>query len=129
MVQPPTAIGLIACDLVIVDQNTKKVTLVNSFSGIKTDAFPFLAVPFCVFAILTDGEGVAEVALIVTRVETDEEIYSFSRGVHFPDRLTEVQVLYRITTCIFPAPGEYLFTLLTDRDWVAQRRIQVYRRE
>jgi hypothetical protein len=129
VVQPPTTISLLLCDLVIVDQATRKISLVNTFSGIRTAEFPFVPLPFCVFAILTDGEGDAEISLTVTRLETDEEIYTFERTVHFPDRLTEVQILFRVTGCCFPAAGEYLFTLLVDREWVAQHRIQVYARE
>jgi hypothetical protein len=128
MATPPIAIALVCCDLVIVDHVTRKVSLVNTFSGLGAPGFPWTASPFCIFAVLTDGQGDRTVTLTVTRLETDEEIVSLDRRLRFPDRFTDVQVLFRLTQCQFPAAGAYQFTLLVDGEWVAQRRLRVYER-
>src|SRR5262249_33631572 len=49
-----------------------------------------------------------------------------------PDRVSVVaEVVYHLRShrCVFPAPGLYQFTLMVDGDWVAQRRLRVYKRE
>ena len=129
MIPPPRAVALTLCDAVIVEEGTRKVSLINTFTGLRLSHFPAAPQPFCVYATLTDGQGEGLVELAVTRLETDEEIYSLRRPLRFPDRLTDVGVLFRISGCVFPAPGTYLFTLLLDGDWVAHRRIRVQTRE
>lgn len=129
MVPSPTAIGLTLCDYVIVEERTKKVSVIGSFSGLKVAGFPAVPQPFCVFASLIDGEGDGTVELTVTEVSSDEEIHTLRRPVHFPDRLTEVQVRFRLHECVFPAPGAYVFTLSVDNEWVAHRRLRVYQGE
>src|SRR5579885_2861383 len=62
-------------------------------------------------------------------LEMDEEVYSLRRPLHFPDRLVEVQVVFHIRDCLFPAPGPYEAILLVDGDWVARRKFSVGQRE
>ncbi len=129
MVPRPIAAGLMLCDYVVVEEGTRKISLIGSFSGVRVPSFPFVRPQFCVFASLTDGLGDAMAELAVTHLDSDEEIYSFQRSVRFPDRFTEVRILIRLAAFRFPAPGSYLFTLLIDGEWVAHRRIRVYQGE
>jgi hypothetical protein len=109
-----------------VEEGTKKVSLIGSFASIRAPEFPLLRPQFCVFAALTDGQGEATAQLSVTHLETDREVYTLLRGLRFPDRFTEVRILFRLLEFRFPAPGSYLFTLLIDGEWAAHRRIRVY---
>jgi len=45
---------------------------------------------------------------------------------HFPDRLAEMRVHFKIQ-CAFPASGWYQVTLLADDEWLAQRRLKLYK--
>jgi hypothetical protein len=125
MVPLPVVLGLTFCDQVIVEEGTRKVSLIGTFSGIRGPSFPFLPRPFAVFAVLTDGDGEGEVELTVTRLESDQEVYSQRQQVRFAGRFVQMQVLFRLHKCVFPAPGQYLFTLLLDGEWLTHRRIQV----
>jgi hypothetical protein len=129
MIPPPSAIGLTLCDYVILEEGTRKISLVGSFTGLQVLGFPSVPQRFSVFAVLTDGMGDGTIELAVTQLETDQEIYSVRRSVHFPDRFMEVRVLFRVGQCSFPVPGTYLFTLLVDGDWIAHRRLRVYSSE
>ena len=62
---------------------------------------------------------------VVTRLETDQEIFAHRTTIRFPNRLAEVRVLLRVRGCSFPAPGKYQFTILIDGDWIAQRTLAV----
>jgi hypothetical protein len=126
MVPVPLALGLTLCDYVLVEEGTKKVTLVGSFTGVRAGSFPHIPLPFCVYAPLTGGLGEGTLELTVTNLDADEEIYSLVRSIHFPDRFIEVRALFRLHECEFPAAGSYLFTLLVDDEWIAHRRIRVY---
>jgi hypothetical protein len=129
MIPPPVALGLTLCDYVIVEERTRKVSCIGSFTGVKVASFPAIPPVFCVFAPLTGGAGEAALELVVTRLDTDQEVYMVRQKVHFPDRLTEVCVLFRIRDCSFPAAGWYEFALLVDSEWIARRRLHAYAAE
>lgn len=125
MVPTPVAVGLILCDYVLIEDGTKRASLIGGLTRIEAGNFPYLASPFFVFAALSDGLGDAIVDLIGTRLDTNERVYARRRRVRFSDRLRELHVVFRIEDCRFPAPGYYQFSLLVDGEWVAQRRIHV----
>jgi len=129
MIPPPVALGLMLCDQVIVEEGTRKVSHIGGFNSLRGREFPFDPLPFCVLATLTDGQGEAEITLTVTDLESDEETYSFNRDLTFPDRFAEVHILFRLNEITFPVPGSYMFTLMVDGDWIAQRRIRVRQTE
>ena len=129
MVPPPIALGLLLCEKVIVEEGTKNVTLVNTFTKLRVDGFPSLPQHFAVYAALTAGLGQATMVLAVTHLDTDQEVYSYQNTVSFPDRLAEVRVLIRVNGCSFPAPGKYQLMLLIDGKWVAHRHLQVAEKE
>jgi hypothetical protein len=125
MIPTPIALGLILCDYVIVEKETENLSFIGSFNTIQSADFPFIPLPFCAIAILTGGQGEATATLTVTELHTDEEVYSLHQNLNFPDRFTELRVLFHVTMCQFDAPGVYVFTLQVDGDWVAHRRIPV----
>ena len=129
MVPRPVVLGLTLCDYVIVEERTKKVSLIGTFTGVAVDRFPALVPPFSLMAVLTDGQGVGTVDVIADRMDTNQEVYTYRSRVRFSDQLKEVSFLLRVRQFTAPAPGLYQFTILVDGEWVAQRRVRVYKRE
>ncbi len=125
----PIVVGMSLCDYVIVEERTKKLSLIGTFTGLGVPHFPALVAPFSVFAVLTDGLGGATMELLVTHMDTNEETYSHQASLTFPDKVTEVSYHLRLRQFVFPAAGTYQFTLLLDGEWMAQRRLRVYHRE
>jgi hypothetical protein len=64
--------------------------------------------------------------LSLVRLDTDAKVLTWRQPMHFPDKLAVVYYHARLHRCTFPAAGMYLFTLLADGEWVAQRRLHVY---
>ncbi len=57
MIPRPTAIGMALCDQVIIDDRTKKPSLIGIFTGIAVDDFPSDPQRFSAWAWLTaDGK-------------------------------------------------------------------------
>ncbi len=125
----PIVVGLSLCDHVIVEERTKKVSLIGTFTGLGAPEFPAHVPPFSVFAVLTDGQGSATMELLVTHMETNEEMSAHQGVLNFPDKVTEVMYHLRLRWFVFPMAGTYQFTLLLDSEWLAQRRLRVYHRE
>ena len=128
MIPPPIALALTLCEKAVVEEGTKNLTLVNTFTTMFMEHFPSLPQRFALYAALTDGLGDATIELVLTHLETDHEIRFLQMPVRFLDRLSEVRILYRLNGIIFPQPGRYQFSLFVDGDWIAQRRFQLQER-
>lgn len=129
MYPKPIVVGLTLCDQVIVEERTQKVSIIGSFTGLGATAFPAHVPPFSVMAVLTDGLGNGRIELVVRHVESNEEVYAHRADLVFSDKVAEVTYHLRLRQLVFPAPGNYQFTLLLDGEWMAQRRLRVYQRE
>jgi hypothetical protein len=129
MVRPPIVLGLTLCEDVVVDGETRNISVIRAFTGLALDSFPGVPAPFCAFATLTAGQGKAAFKLVVERF-TDQAaldpVYRLSGTLHFLDPLQTVYWVVRLSRCSFPMTGEYLFTLWIDGAWMAQRRLRVH---
>jgi hypothetical protein len=127
MVRRPNAVGLLLCEKIIIEENTRNVTLVNIVKRVSCKTFPSPPQQLGVFAVLTDGSGSVPLSLVVSRLDTLEEIAARQWSMQFTDPLREVRLVLRLSALSFPAPGRYQFSLLADGEWVAHTVIQVVR--
>jgi hypothetical protein len=125
MVPIPTAFGMTLCEKVIVEEGTRRITLVNSFTKLPVSQFPSSPQALAVYAALIDGEGGGTITVVAHRPDTGDEVYTATRSIHFPDRLREMHVFLRISDMVFPIAGPYQLTLFVDGQWVAHRRLRV----
>jgi hypothetical protein len=129
MIPPPLSIGLTLCNSTIIEEGTRKLTLVGTFHNFLTSSFPFTPPPFHVVAVLIGGHGEGDLGLTLTRLETDSEVFAIHRRISFADRLKAVRVMLRLRNCVFADAGAYVMTILVDGEWVAQQRFEVYHEE
>jgi hypothetical protein len=127
---PPTPVsyGLFLCDLPVVEANTGKVSLINTFSGMGVPSFPAQAAPFAAYAVLTDSQGDVALEFVIVALDTGDPIYSYRSRQTFASRLQEVQYLLRIRGCILPRAGRSEAALFADRQLVARRPFSVYQK-
>jgi hypothetical protein len=64
--------------------------------------------------------------LSVVHLDTNQEIYSQTMTVRFPDPLHVVNLRFRVRQLMFDVAGIYLFALLIDDQEIAARRVRVY---
>src|SRR4051794_34496397 len=105
MVPTPTALGMWLCDQVIIEEKTKKPSLIGCFLGLPVEMFPSPPQRFSVFSALTDARGAGTIGVVATRLETDEVIYQDAHPISFPDRMIVVHVHLLLTRVIFSEPG------------------------
>ena len=125
MVPPPVAVALTICEKLIVEEGTKHPSFISVFTKLRGRKFPARSQPFHVFAAFLDGQGDGTIRLEIGRLDIGTKIYVKERLVHFPDRLTEVRVLFRVPPCEFPVPGVYQVTLFLDNEWMAHRYLHL----
>ena len=121
----PVAIGLVLCDLVIVDQKTHNVTPVNCFSSRKLKGFPG-PTEFYLVAWLSDGLGEMTVEVVVQKLDNLIEIFRTESVLRFDDPLRDKYFLARIRDCHFPVAGEYVVSLTVGGELVAHRKIRLH---
>jgi hypothetical protein len=126
MVPDPTALALLLCEQVIVDQHSRNPSPINIFTGLAVEQFPSDPQRFSVFAALTDSQGDGRLELRAIRLDTGDQFYGQQHPVHFPNRATVVNVNIRVRGVRFPVAGVYEFLLLIDGSLVAQRKLRVY---
>lgn len=125
MLQRPNAVGLTLCRLVIVEEHTRNVTLANTFHRLRFGSFPATPEPFDVYTVLSDGLGDLTINLIASRCDTLEEIYVRSLHVKVTDPRRPLRLWWRVRSCIFPAPGDYEFSLQANGEVITQNVLTV----
>src|SRR6185312_10305878 len=102
-------------------------TLVNCFRRLHLREFPASPQRLAIYAVLTDGIGTGTIRLLVTHLDTLEDIYARDIGATFSDPLQEVRLLFRPSSMLsFPEVGRYEISLLADGQSTAHRVIEVF---
>jgi hypothetical protein len=78
-----------------------------------------------VYANLTDGQGRMILDLIVSDVETGDQVTAHSVAIELPDPLAVAHVRFRLRDVSFPTAGQYLFELSVDGEIICHRRLNL----
>jgi hypothetical protein len=127
LIQIPQVVGLIVCERLEPNPETGLTSLVGIVQAMRFPHFPSEPHAFTVYVALTDGIGEGTLRLLITRLETNEEVYYHDRWVTFPnDRLLVLNMVIPVSRCVFPAPGRYSFGLFLDKQLVSERALPVF---
>lgn len=116
----PVAIGMLVCENVIVEENTKNVTPVNCFRRRGFAVFPSEPITVMVLAFLQDGLGEMPLEVVVQSLDNWDEIRRFGSQIEFLDPLQEFRCLFRLRDFSVPRPGHYQVSLFADGETIAQ---------
>lgn len=125
MAELPVARGLLLCELVIVEERTRNISLVNVFTTRVVEAVPTGPQAFTVFALLTNGQGRIPLELRINRLRDDAVVFNQSQPLTFPDPITEVRFVFRSAQFHFPETGLYEVTLASGAEPIAQTRLDI----
>jgi hypothetical protein len=123
--EAPIAQALVVCDTVIEDKGSGKTSLIGIFNGITTGAFPFQINEICVYAALTNGHGLSQMALRCVRLNDDFETFQTFGSITFRDPNTVVELVFRLRGVPFPTPGLYAFELTCGDQHLIEKRFNV----
>lgn len=128
MILAPHVVGVTLCQELGVKSETGQVSLVGLFQALRVRTFPSPPQDFTVYFGLTDGVGEGTMTFTITRLETNDDLYTQSRWIAFPeDRLLVANMVVSVKACVFPAPARYGLSLSFDRALADERALQVYR--
>lgn len=75
MIQRPNGVSLTVCQLAIVDDRTRRVSLINAFHTLPGGRFPSEPQTFIISCLLTDGLGPASLEMTIDRIDNLENIF------------------------------------------------------
>ena len=117
----PYPLAILLCDQIIVDERSKKKTLVGIFDLIYARQFPVGHRPLSIYVRLTDAEGQYEFRMDYVQVKTDKLL---GRGeipaVPITDRLKTHELIMEFPPIKIPEPGDYEFRLWANDRYVGR---------
>lgn len=125
----PVAIGLVLCELIIVDEKTRNVTTASCFSRRIVEGAVALMPPFYVVATMVNGHGAMPAKLVIERLDTLEITYERAFTLSFADSLQEVAGIFRLRGNVIPVHGFYQALLIVDGEVIAQKRFSIIPKE
>jgi hypothetical protein len=125
MARLPKVVGLVLCETRAVEPQNARMSLVGIFHSRSFRRFPTSPQRFTVYAALYGGAGEGTMELVISRLETEQDIYRYRRWHGFPRRLLPINLEIPVKRCIFPAPGGYSLSLRFDGSELAQRYLRV----
>ena len=100
--------------------------LYSLFNVISPSEYPYTLNSFTCFAQLVGGLGEVPFHIDVRRASDGQLVHNtYVRTIHFPDRVTQMQLVMHIEGCVFEVPGIYLVELYCDNTWVADVAVRL----
>ena len=125
----PTYLGMVICDNIIQDPETKKYFLMGTTTVTYARSFPARYQKMCVYAVLT---GIREPTNITVKLvhldsETNEDadVMAIQGVVDSPDPLAVAELTLGLRNLIFPKAGEYRFQLCSGQAVLGERKFVV----
>jgi len=125
----PVAKSVYVCDEVIIDPQSRKLSLLNIWDTIRVPQgalFPYRLAKMCMFAWFRDGFGKIGARIVVVEASTDKPVFRTEVfTLDFPNRILSVYAKYTVKSCAFPAAGDYYVELYCDDEFVDDQVIRV----
>jgi len=125
----PVVKGLMVCEAVITDLNTRNTSVINRFTTLKLKEFPTPPRKVAVFAALSNATGRIPLRVRIDPLSGDESICRFDAVIDFPDPLQEIRFILNIPDLVSPEPGSYDVLLFSGLEPLASIVIRVHHDE
>jgi hypothetical protein len=108
MAEPPvpTVLAMLLCDQVIIDEPTKKKSLIGIFDNINAFQFP-VALNVAIYVKLTDGEGEYRFRFRVVKLKGEAVMANLDIKGKIQSRLEPSEIAANLVGFIVPEPGKY----------------------
>ena len=121
----PYLLAIVVCDNVIIDERSKKKTLVGLFDSINSRAFPANHPALSIFVRVIDAEGLYSFRFDYVNVEDDTLINrAVIPDVTIPDRLIAHDLVMEVPGIGIPKPGEYEFRIFANERYIGRTKFR-----
>jgi len=123
----PSVLAMLVCDQVIIDQQTKKKSLIGIFDNVNAFAFP-TAVNCAVYAKLADAEGDYRFKVRLVNLKDEQLLGEMEVSAKVQSQVDPADMVIQLMGAVFPTPGKYEVQLYANDVYlgrVTMRAIQV----
>jgi hypothetical protein len=124
----PLALSLQVCEKVVIEAETRNLTLVNCFTQRVVESDPPEPISFIVCSNLIGGRGQMSLHVRVESLEGFDIIAERTGVISFRDPFHEIRLRVSMQEVSFPTEGGYQIVLLVDEKVVASRKIEIVSR-
>lgn len=107
-------IALILCDWIILDETTKKRSLIGLFNSVRARDFPAVIHKLCLLASITQLNGEVSLQLVCKNEATGSTVLSISANATSINPNAVLDLAFEFDKFSFPEPGLYSFELRED---------------
>ena len=119
----PYPLAILLCDQIIVDERSKKKTLVGIFDSIYARQFPVRHRSLSVYVRVTDAEGQYEFRMDYVQVKTDKLLGTGKiLAVPITDRLKAHELIMEFPPIEIPEAGDYEFRLWANGRYIGRAK-------
>jgi hypothetical protein len=121
----PTTLAMLLCDTVIVDELTKKKSLIGVFEDVNTVALP-ANMNCALYAKIVDAEGNYNFRIRLVSLKNETVITELpGASATIPDRLKAVELAINLVGLQLPEAGKYEFQLFGNDVYLARITMEV----
>lgn len=99
--------ALLLADRVVVEEKTRKKSIIGTFSRMNARRFPAVFPPWYIFAAVTNISGENPFTVKLIRSSDEKVILPISGTIKAQDRRTVVEMVFAVGNAVFPGPGTY----------------------
>jgi hypothetical protein len=105
----PSAIAMLICDQISIEQGTGKKSLIGLFESLNASSFP-AQIRLSIFAKLTDASGHYDFLIRIVNLKDEILLSEVKAQLDFKD-MTGAELVVNFIGMSFPEPGKYEFQL------------------
>src|ERR1700679_1654147 len=105
----PSAIAMLICDQIIIEQGTSKKSLIGLFENLNALSFP-AQTRLSIFAKLTDASGHYDFLIRIVNLKDEILLSEVKTQLDIKD-MTGAELVVNFVGMVFPEPGKYEFQL------------------
>jgi hypothetical protein len=124
----PIVLALVLCDTIIREAGTNKLSLIGTFNGIFTQAFPCTHPSLSVYIAITEGRGRVQCKLRMTSVD-GQTVFELPGQIEFAGPNSVGELVFQLQQIRFEQPGVYAIEFWAGDDLLASRRLNAQKVE
>lgn len=122
----PILKAMLMCDQTIVEEGTRKRTLIGLFDRIKGVQFPIIHPSMSIYVQFTEVEGTFNFALeLFDLTEGKAMNNAFIREFKVTDRTRDCELVFNLHSVKFDHPGDYEFRLYINENIFGQKSFRI----
>jgi hypothetical protein len=129
VIQTPAIVAFVVCDLVILDRDTNKRSLIGMFDRIRAMNVPCVHSEMHVFVAVSDGRGRVPATLSLKKADDERVLFEARGAIEFNDPLAVVELHFPLHNTQFPDFGLYIFEFAAHGVPIGTRKFRVERAE